>query len=111
MADIGDIIEMIVDIPEENIFSGKQGAIVHQHDPETFEIEFVRTDGSTESVAALKSEQFIVVWEAETEQPVPLADQISALVARLPEDAATEVLDFARFLSAKKHPDRLATPA
>ncbi|MFP4031717.1 MAG: DUF4926 domain-containing protein [Thermodesulfobacteriota bacterium] len=76
MAEIGDVVEMIVDVPEQNIRSGQQGAIVHQHDPKTFEIEFVRTDGATEALAALKSDQFIVVWEAETEQPVSLADQI-----------------------------------
>jgi hypothetical protein len=64
MPNIGDIVEIIADIPEQNIHLGQQGAIVHQHAPETFEIEFVQTDGSTEATAALKSEQFIVVWRA-----------------------------------------------
>jgi hypothetical protein len=39
MLGIGDIVEIIVDIPKNRIASGKHDAISHQYDPETFEVD------------------------------------------------------------------------
>lgn len=94
-----DSVELLVDQPEQNLRAGMQGAIVHQYDDQTFEVEFVNQQGETEALCALSLSQFIVVWQAETEQPVSIIDQVAEIVARLPETPQLQLLDFARFLS------------
>ena len=42
-----------------------------------------------------------MVWQACTQQWVPLAEQVAGLVSRLPEPARAEIMDFARFLSVR----------
>jgi len=39
-----------------------------------------------------------VVWRSDTEEWVTIPEKVANLVAKLPEDAGTEVLDFAKFL-------------
>ncbi|MCB9107854.1 MAG: DUF4926 domain-containing protein [Anaerolineales bacterium] len=99
MPDIGDVIELIVDIPERNVRVGTQGTIVLKHNNEAYEVEFVNETGETLDFFALRPEQFVVIWRAETGQAVPLVEQAATIIANLPDDAAQEVLDFARFLS------------
>jgi len=102
MPDIGDIIELVRDIPEKNMRAGLRGAIVHCHGNDVYEVEFSDDSGETLDFSAFDAKCFIVVWRAETRQWVPIAEQPSALVAGLPDDAAKQVLDFARFLSARR---------
>jgi hypothetical protein len=94
-----DSVELLVDLPEQNLRAGMQGAIVHQYDDQTFEVELVGHQGETIALCALSLPQFIVVWQAKTEQPVPIIDQVAQVVARLPETPQLQLLDFARFLS------------
>lgn len=101
MPDIGDIIELVIDIPEKNLRAGVRGAVVHCHGNDAYEIEFTDDEGETLDFLALHAKHFIVVWRAETRQWIPIAEQASALVAGLPDDTAKEVLDFARFLSVR----------
>ena len=101
MPDIGDIIELIKDIPGKNLRAGMRGAVVHCHGNDTCEIEFTDDDGKTLDFLALHANNFIVVWRAETRKWVTIAEQASALIAGLPDNAAKEVLDFARFLSVR----------
>jgi hypothetical protein len=68
MADIGDVIELIADLPERNLRVGLQGAIVHCHTDEAYEVEFSDDDGETVDLVVLHPRQFIVVWRAETGQ-------------------------------------------
>ncbi len=105
MPDIGDIIELVTDIPEKNLRAGTQGAIVHCHGSDVYEVEFIDDSGETLDFSALHAEHFIIVWRAENRQWVPIAEQTSALVAGLPDDVAIQVLNFARFLSVQTcHP-------
>jgi len=99
MPEIGDVIELIVDIPERNCRVGMQGTIVLNHTDEVYEVEFVNEAGETLDFFALQSEQFVVIWRVETGQAVPLVEQATTIIANLPDEAAQEVLDFARFLS------------
>ncbi|MDM8552667.1 DUF4926 domain-containing protein [Desulfobacterales bacterium HSG2] len=101
MPDIGDIIEIVTDIPEKNLRAGVRGAVVHCHGNDFHEIEFTDENGETLDFSALNERHFIVVWRAETRQWIPIAEQTSALVASLPDDAARQVLNFARFLSVQ----------
>ena len=103
MPDIGDVIELIADIPGNNLRSGLQGTIVHSHNDDAYEVEFANEKGETRDCLALRQQQFIIVWQAKTRQRVPIAEQASALLSNLPDKAAEEVLDFARFLSVRSH--------
>ena len=100
MPDIGDVIELTIDIPGRNLRAGAQGTIVHGHDNEAYEVEFTE-DGETLDFLALRAEQFIVVWRAETQEWLSVAERAAALIANLPDETAQEVLDFARFLSER----------
>jgi hypothetical protein len=99
--DIGDIVEIVRDIPEKHLRAGMRGAVVHCHNNDVYEVEFTDESGATLDFSALDADQFILVWRAATRQWIPLAEQASALVACLPDDAARQVLDFARFLSVR----------
>jgi hypothetical protein len=98
---IGDVIELISDVPDRNLRAGAQGTVVHCHSDRAYEVEFADAEGETLDFLALRPEQFMVVWRAETQQWVSLAEQAAALVANLPAEAGREVLDFARFLSVQ----------
>ena len=62
--DIGDIIEVVTDIPEKNMRARMQGTVVHGHGNDVYEIEFIEDDGETLDFSALHANQFIVVWRA-----------------------------------------------
>lgn len=49
-----------------------------------------------------------VVWRHETKRPVPLAEQIADLAARLPESVTQSIADFTRFHYARTVPFRSA---
>ncbi|MEK7728210.1 MAG: DUF4926 domain-containing protein [candidate division KSB1 bacterium] len=95
----GDIIELIVNIPERGLLAGEQGTIVHCHSDSSYEAEFMNEHGETIDFLALRTEQFIVVWRVDTQAWVPLTDLVSALITKMPQESAQEVFDFARFLS------------
>ena len=99
MPAIGDVVELTVDILDRKLPAGMQGTIVHCHNSEAYEVEFTNDAGETLDFLALRPEQFIVVWRAETQKWVPLAEQAADLITNLPEESAKAVLDFARFLS------------
>ena len=104
MATIGDLIELTMDLPAKKLSAGARGTIVHNHSDQAYEIEFANVKGETLELLALRPEQFIVVWRAETKEWVSVEEQAAALIAHLPDEAAREVLDFARFLSARHQP-------
>jgi hypothetical protein len=97
-----DVIELIQPFPEENLPAGSQGTIVHQHNDHAFLVEFSNDQGETTALVTLFREQFIVVWQAEFQQALPLAGQLAELIEILPPQAAIEVLDFARFLATRQ---------
>jgi len=96
-----DTVELLVDLPEQHLRSGARGAVVHQHTDGVYEVEFINEEGETVALCALLLRQFTVVWRAETRQWVEVAERVAQIVARLPEEARAEVLDFARFLSVR----------
>lgn len=102
MPDLFDVIELTVDIPGRGLHVGIQGTIVHCHPGDVYEIEFTDEAGETLDFLALRPEQFIVVWRAKAKEWVSTAERIAALMAPLSEGAEQEVLDFARFLRARR---------
>lgn len=102
MPDLFDVIELTVDIPECGLRAGRQGTIVHCHPGDAYEVEFTNEAGETLALCTLSPNQFIIVWRAKTKEWVPIAERIAALMSHLPEEAGKEVLDFARFLHARR---------
>jgi hypothetical protein len=101
MPEIGDVVEIIVNKPEYHLSLGFQGTIVHSHTHNTYEVEFTNQDGETLEVLALNLEEFVVVWQVETQEWVTVAEQTANVIKQLPDNVAKEVLDFACFLSIK----------
>lgn len=104
VANLFDVVELIVDLPQHKLYAGMQGTVLEVHgDGKAFEIEFSDEQGQTLSFLALPPEQFVLVWRAQEKQWLSMADRVAALIARLPAPAGAEVLDFARFLSVRTH--------
>lgn len=99
MAEILDVVELTVNLPNESLFAGMQGTVVEQYPDDACEAEFVNELGETLHMLALRPDQYIVVWRSKTGTWVPIVERITALASRMPERASQELLDFARFLS------------
>lgn len=93
-----DGIKLLVNLPEHNLYSGMQGAIVECYSDQAYEVEFTNPDGESIALCVLSPEQFIVVWKAKTKTWLSVAEQVAAIVNRLSEERRQEVLDFAHFL-------------
>ena len=102
MPDLLDVIELTVDIPERGLRAGRQGTIVECHPGDAYEVEFTNELGETLDLLALRPDQFIVVWRAQTRTWLPVSERVATLVTYLPEEAGREVLDFARFLRLRR---------
>lgn len=50
-----DTVVLDRDLPEHNLRRGDLGAIVLLHEPDVFEIEFVRASGETQALVTLSS--------------------------------------------------------
>ncbi len=61
-----DGIELVIDLPEDNLKAGAKGAIVEDFGNNEYEVEFANSDGETLALCTLTLEQFIVIWIAET---------------------------------------------
>jgi hypothetical protein len=97
-----DVVEILYPLAEDNLPAGSQGTLVHELAGDIFQVEFVNDNGETTALCTLSSQQFIIVWQADTEHIVPIAEQVAQVVTLLPQQAGTEVLDFARFLSQRQ---------
>ena len=93
-----DIVEILVNLPEQKQFIGSQGTIVECHDDHNFEIEFADDNGVTTALLALSDNQFIIVWKSATKQWIPTTEKVISLLDHLPENKQEEILNYARFL-------------
>jgi hypothetical protein len=93
-----DAIELLVDLPEENLRAGVRGAIVECYEDGKYEVEFTNEEGETLALSTLSSEEFIIVWKAKTKRWLSVSEQIAAAINYLSEERQQEVLDFARSL-------------
>jgi Domain of unknown function (DUF4926) len=97
-----DVVELVVNLPEEGLQVGAQGTIVECYGDDAYEVEFVNGAGETIAMVVLKVEQFVVAWIAESKQWVPVVERLEALMAGLPEATLLEVFDFARFVHSRR---------
>ncbi|WP_448573138.1 DUF4926 domain-containing protein [Trichothermofontia sp.] len=96
-----DIVELLVNLPEHNLFVGAQGAIVERYSDQDFEVEFSNEKGETLALCTLPSQSFIVVWQSATQQWVSVSEKIAAIINQMPERQQEEILNYARFLYQK----------
>jgi hypothetical protein len=96
-----DIVELLVNLPEQKQFVGDRGTIVECYDDDHFEIEFVNDSGETTALCPLSSQEFIVVWKANNKQWLTIPDKVNVLINNLSQEKQKEVLDFARFIYQK----------
>jgi len=101
MPELFDVIELIIDIPERQLRAGMHGTVLDCYPDGAYEVEFANEFGETLDFWSFTTDQFIVIWRDATHTWVPIAEQAAALVANLPDNAAHQVLDFARFLAAR----------
>ena len=93
-----DVIELLVDLPGDELRAGTRGAIVECYDHNNYEIEFTNQEGETLALYTLSSEQFIVIWKSKTTSWLSVSEQIAAVISHLSEERKLEILDFARSL-------------
>jgi len=62
-----DVIELLQDIPEEDLKKGDIGAIIVIYDKprEAYEVEFLNSDGTEKGTAVVHEEQFKITEENE----------------------------------------------
>jgi Domain of unknown function (DUF4926) len=97
-AELFDIVELLVDLPEDNLKAGVQGTIVECYNDNAYEIEFSNSEGETLALCTLSSQQFVTVWQAKTKSWLSLSEQITAVVKNLDTQRQKEVFKFARSL-------------
>ncbi len=93
-----DVVELLIDLPEYNLRSGVRGAIVDCYSDEKYEVEFSNEEGETLALCTLFSEQFVIVWKAQTKSWLSVSEQLAEVVNHLSEERQQEVLEFARSL-------------
>ncbi|MGL4884360.1 MAG: DUF4926 domain-containing protein [Waterburya sp.] len=93
-----DIVELLVDLPEDNLKAGVQGTIVECYNDNAYEVEFSNSEGETLALCTLSPQQFITVWQAKTKSWLSLSEQITILVKNLDTQHQKEVFKFARSL-------------
>lgn len=93
-----DIVELLIDLPEDELSAGAQGTIVECYGNDTYEVEFSNSDGETLALCTLSPEQFMIVWQAKTKSWLSLPEQITDVVTNLDTARQKEVFKFARSL-------------
>jgi hypothetical protein len=95
-AELFDVVELLTDIPKLNLKAADRGAIVEKYSDRDYEIEFTNEDGETTALCTLPFHQFIIVWQAKTENWVSLSDRIAAIVQKLSQEKQQEVFTLTR---------------
>lgn len=98
-----DVVETLHPLVNGTLPTGSQGTIIHQHENNVFEVEFVDDNGQTITLETIPRNQFIIVWRAEIAESVPITEQLTQVADTLPQQSRIEVLDFAHFLSSRQH--------
>jgi hypothetical protein len=103
-----DTIELLVDLPAEQLRSGAFGSIVEDYGDNTYEVEFVNEAGETLALCTLPSAHFLVIWQQATGQRVPMTELMLQLTSRLGEADQQQVIEFAHFLHTRRQQSSVA---
>ena len=57
-----DVVALLQDIPELNLYRGQVGTIVEEYEPEVFEVEFSDSHGKAYAMEVLLKNQLMVLY-------------------------------------------------
>ena len=78
-----DIVELLIDLPENSLKAGIQGTIVECFDKSHYEVEFANFEGETLALCTLSPHQFAIVWQASTKSWCSSTEKITAVAKNL----------------------------
>jgi Domain of unknown function (DUF4926) len=56
-----DVVTLLTDLPERNLFRGQVGTVVEVYEPDAFEVEFVDKNGYTYGLETLMAENLLLL--------------------------------------------------
>lgn len=62
-----DVVALIKDLSEQNLYKGQVGTIIEVYEPDVFEVEFVDLQGKTYAVETINASQVMQLYY----QPIP----------------------------------------
>ncbi|WP_246163193.1 DUF4926 domain-containing protein [Brasilonema sennae] len=57
-----DVVALLKDIPEFDLYRGQVGTIVEEYEPGVFEVEFSDTDGHTYVMETLEADKLMILY-------------------------------------------------
>jgi hypothetical protein len=69
-----DSVVLVRDVLAHGLKAGDLGAIVHRHDRDTFEVEFVRGSGQTQAVVTLRAGDLRPITDRDRVSVRPMGD-------------------------------------
>jgi membrane protein implicated in regulation of membrane protease activity len=57
-----DVVALLEDLPEIDLYRGQVGTIVEEYEPEVFEVEFSDTTGRAYAIETLNAHQLMVLY-------------------------------------------------
>lgn len=75
-----DIIELLVNLPNNNLSIGNQGTIVECYDGGNYEVEFSNEEGETIALCTLTTYEFIVVWQSKTQRWLSISEKLTEII-------------------------------
>ena len=67
-----DVVALLEDLPELNLYRGQVGTIVEEYEPGVFEIEFSDTTGQAYAIETLNAQQLLVLHHQPLENTEPI---------------------------------------
>ncbi|MGK7872638.1 MAG: DUF4926 domain-containing protein [Xenococcaceae cyanobacterium] len=64
-----DVVALLADIPELNLYRGQVGTIVEEYEPNVFEVEFSDIKGHAYAIETLNSHQLMVLHHHPIDHP------------------------------------------
>ncbi len=59
-----DIVALLENLPELNLYRGQVGTLVEQYEPSVFEVEFISTTGKVYALETLQESQLMLLHHA-----------------------------------------------
>ena len=55
-----DVVALLEDLPDINLYKGQVGTIVEEYEPSVFEVEFIDSNGRTYALETLNTQQILI---------------------------------------------------
>ena len=67
-----DVVALLDDLPDLNLYRGQVGTIVEEYEPTVFEVEFSDTEGQAYAIETLNAQQLLVLHHQPLSNPEPI---------------------------------------